>query len=71
MLSNNPGKQLKVNSPGTQANKLSVGNRVFGGFSNSAHSGGGLNKTGYENRDLQARVKRNALMRQMQRFGGK
>jgi hypothetical protein len=31
-----------------------VGNRVYNGFSNSPHSGGGLDKTGYQERDQEA-----------------
>lgn len=64
-----PSQQLKINSPGSTANKLSVGNRVYNGFSNSPHSGGGLEKGGYANRDAQAKVKRQALMNQLKRFG--
>lgn len=64
-----PSQQLKISSPGSMAHKLSVGNRVYNGFSNSPHSGGGLDKTGYANRDAQAQVKRQALMNQLKRFG--
>lgn len=39
-----------------------VGNRVYNGFSNSPHSGGGLDKTGYQERDQQAKtMKRNSI----------
>lgn len=39
-----------------------VGNRIYNGFSNSPHSGGGLDKSGYQERDQEARtLKENAL----------
>lgn len=39
-----------------------VGNRIYNGFSNSPHSGGGLDKSGYQERDQEAKVlKQNAV----------
>lgn len=44
-----------------------VGNRIYNGYSNSPHSGGGLDKTGYAERDLEARTMRtNALQKYIQ-----
>lgn len=43
---------------GKQAS-YAVGNRIYNGFSNSPHSGGGLDKSGYIERDMEARTLRN------------
>lgn len=45
--------------------KFATGNRVYGGVSHSPHSGGGLDKTGYKDRDRKAKVKRNLLLKQL------
>lgn len=44
-----------------------VGNRVYNGVSNSPHSGGGLDKSGYLERDQKARaMKNNSLQKYIQ-----
>jgi hypothetical protein len=48
--------QEQIGNP-TQGREASyaVGNRVYNGVSNSPHSGGGLDPTGYQERDQRAR----------------
>lgn len=48
---------------------LQTGNRIYKGTSNSPHSGGGLDKTGYQTRDNKVKQKRDVLLKQL-RSGG-
>jgi hypothetical protein len=47
--------------PPDKTSTFSVGNRVYNGFSNSPHQGGGLDRSGYAERDAVA----NTTQRQM------
>lgn len=49
--------------------KHNTGNRVYNGTSNSPHSGGGLNKSGFANRDKEAAVKKQFLLNQLRNGG--
>jgi hypothetical protein len=51
-----------------QQNQI-TGNRVYNGISSSPHAGGGLDRSGFQQRDQQAQAKRDFLMKQM-RSGG-
>lgn len=51
-----------------QQNQL-TGNKVYNGIGNSPHAGGGLDRTGFDQRDQQAQAKKAFLMKQM-RSGG-
>lgn len=51
-----------------QTNHL-TGNRVYNGISNSPHAGGGLDKTGYKERDQKALNKKSFLMKQLKSGG--
>jgi hypothetical protein len=42
-----------------------AGNKVYGFGQRSPHSGGGLDKLGYKERDAKVRLKRNAMLRRM------
>lgn len=48
--------------------KASVGNRIYNGFSNSPHVGGGLDKTGYQKRDQEQANKKLLIRRQQEGF---
>lgn len=48
--------------------KASVGSRIYNGFSNSPHVGGGLNKTGYQKRDQEQANKKLLIRRQQEGF---
>lgn len=48
---------------------LQTGNRVYNGFSSSPHAGGGLDPSGYNTRDLEAKTKRDFLVNRL-RSGG-
>ena len=47
-----------------------TGNRVYKGASNSPHSGGGLNKGGFAQRDNEAAAKKQFRLQQLQQRGG-
>ena len=49
--------------------KFAVGNKVYNGFSNSPHSGGGLDTSGFAQRDQLADMKRSFLMKQLKQGG--
>lgn len=62
--------RLNSLSPKPQNAEYSVGNRVYNGGSNSPHSGGGLDPTGYMNRDAQAAtIRQNALINYLRSKG--
>lgn len=46
---------------------FATGNRVYNGVSSSPHAGGGLDKTGYAERDSVARTTKQNLLRQLAR----
>lgn len=54
-----------------QANtqKYSTGNRIYNGFSPSPHAGGGLDKSGYAERDSVANATRKNLLQQLSKKG--
>jgi hypothetical protein len=58
---------IKRFQAGTQ--KYAAGNRVYNGFSPSPHAGGGLDKSGYAERDAQANATRQNLIRQLSQKG--
>lgn len=70
LTGNKVGNALSISGqkPVSQ-NSLSVGNRVFNGFSPSPHVGGGIDKGGYAKRDMQAETTRNLLIEQMKNRG--
>lgn len=63
-----PLKTLDPNTPGTLANKASVGNRVYNGVSPSP-TAGHLNPKGFNQRDRIAKTKRDLLMKQIKKGG--
>lgn len=62
-----PESTLKKYQQGTQA--LATGNKIYNGFSSSPHAGGGLDKSGYQLRDQQAKNKKSFLMNQLKSGG--
>lgn len=46
-----------------------TGNKVYNGFAPSPHAGGGLDKSGYQQRDQKARTKKQFLMNQLKSGG--
>jgi hypothetical protein len=52
---------------GTQ--RYSAGTRTYNGFSPSPHAGGGLDKSGYAERDASANATRQNLLRQLSQKG--
>lgn len=61
--------QKKTNRYQQGPQNLQTGNRIYQGTSNSPHSGGGLDKTGYQNRDDKVKRKKDVLLKQL-RSGG-
>jgi hypothetical protein len=60
------GSRIDPNAAGSDANRYSVGNRVYNGNSPSPNVGpGSVDPSGYMDRDRQAAVKRNMLMQQL------
>lgn len=55
------------NGPAYDFNSYAAGNKVYRGGSTSPHSGGGLDKLGYAERDLKHRAKRNAILRRLKK----
>lgn len=63
-----PLKTFDPGTPGSLANKASVGNRVYNGVSPSTTSGH-RNPKGFNERDTIAKTKRELLMRQIRNRG--
>lgn len=51
-----------------QQNQI-TGNRVYNGVSNSPHAGGGLDRSGFQQRDAQAQAKRDFLLSRLKSGG--
>ena len=49
--------------------KYSTGNRVYNGFSPSPHAGGGIDKSGYQERDNIANATRKNFIQQLAKIG--
>lgn len=62
---------VKKNAPNKKTpQSYQTGNRVYNGASNSPHSGGGLNKGGFAQRDNEAAAKKAFMLKQLQQGGG-
>lgn len=68
MASFGAAKRLDPNKPGSLANTYATGKRVYNGTSPSPQFGAGsVNPAGYLQRDKTANVKRNLLLKQVNR----
>ena len=65
-LNKNPMSQIQSNIQ--KQVKPAVGNRIYNGFSPSPHVGGGLDKTGYRERDQNAANKKLLIKRRQEGF---
>lgn len=63
----NQKNMLKRYMQGPQ--NFQTGNKVYNGVGSSPHAGGGLNKSGFQQRDQQAKAKKDFMMKRLKSGG--